>query len=267
MADVFVENEKILCSVDVFMKATPDWFERSSIKSSLWKKVQDVAKIFIQEGLRGLWSAIRTYLSYHLKDKWGFVYLEFCLNEPEKFFTIQEPINVRIATPADLTRIETELFPYMLDALYYDKRYFNLLGQPGVKCFLAECRGRLVHYSWVFLDASLSPIVEVPFDRSQLRAKDAYVGPIFTSPDYRGFVYLQVLSAILRFLRDEVSCERALVLVQGKNPSAVSFYKRMGFKVIKDAQPRNLFSYVEKKAKWLVRRRLKRIREYLAFSS
>ena len=248
------------------MKVATDRFEPSSIKSSLWKKVQDVAKIFIQEGLRGLWSTIRTYLSYHLKDKWRFVYLEFSLNEPETFFAIQEPINVRIATPADLTRIEMELFPYMLDALHYDKRYFNLLGQPGVKCFLAECRGKLVHYSWVFLDAFQSPIVEVPFDRSQLRAKDAYVGPIFTSPACRGFVYLQVLSEILRFLRNEVSCERALVLVQGKNPSAVSFYKRMGFKEISGGQPRNIFSYIEKRTKRLIRNRLKRVREYWAFS-
>ena len=238
-----------------------------SIKRGFPEKLREAKRILAQKGLPGLCYALRSHLVYHLRSKWSFVYLEFPLDQKISSFRTKEAVTVRIATEGDLDKIRADIFPSLKGELGYEKIYFQLLNQPGVKCFLGECKNKFVHYSWVFLDAFQSPIVEVPFDRNQLRAKDAYVGPIFTSPEYRGFVYLEVLSAILRFLRDEASCERVLVLVQGENPSAVSFYKRMGFKEISDAQPRNIFSYIEKRTKWLIRSRLKRIREYLLFSS
>lgn len=236
------------------------------IKGDLTAKVREAGRVLREKGLVGFYLAIREYLIYHLIGKWSFVYLEFMLDQPIVSFVVRDSISVRIATPEDQDRIESDIFPLLEGPLAYEKKYFRLLGDPDVRCFLAESDRKLVHYSWVFLDAFQSPIVEPPFDRSQLRAKDAYVGPIFTSPACRGFVYLQVLSEILRFLRNEVSCERALVLVQGKNPSAVSFYKRMGFKEISGGQPRNIFSYIEKRTKRLIRNRLKRVREYWAFS-
>ena len=123
-------------------------------------------------------------------------------------------------------------------------RYFESIDQPKAKCFLAETAGKLVHYSWVFLDAFDSPIMNTPFKKSKLRSGDAYIGPVFTSPAVRGFIYLQVLPDILHYLKENSVARRVVLLVDGRNPAALSFYKRIGFKEIVDAQPNSLFSFL-----------------------
>ena len=97
-------------------------------------------------------------------------------------------------------------------------------------------------WSWVFTDTFNSPIMDTPFDKSKLRTGDSYIGPVFTSPAVRGFVYLHVLPAILSYLKESSGVKRALLLVDGRNSAAVSFYKRAGFKEIVGAQPKTIIS-------------------------
>lgn len=145
----------------------------------------------------------------------------------------QAGVDIHLATKADRSRIAAELFPTLVGDLAYDRRYFDALGEDDdVQCFLAESDGKIIHYSWVFLDARNSPLVRVPFDRKVLLEGDAYIGPVFTSPDARGLVYLQVLSQILQSLKDGGRIRRLLLMVDGRRPAAVAFYRRLGFKQI-----------------------------------
>ena len=136
-----------------------------------------------------------------------------------------------------------------LDArMAYEKRYFRFIGEPEIKCFLVEHDGRLVHYSWVFLDASRSLLADVPFDQSKLTANDALIGPVFTNPNARGLMYFHhALSAIFDYLKNHSSARRVIIFVDGKNPAALSFYQRIGFEEIENAQPKSIFSYLWKR--------------------
>ena len=146
---------------------------------------------------------------------------------------MQAGVDIHVATKADRPRIVAELYPTLVGDLAYDRRYFDALGEDDdVQCFLAESDGKIIHYSWVFLDARNSPLVRVPFDRKALLVGDAYIGPVFTSPDARGLVYLQVLSQILQSLKDGGRVRRLLLMVDGRRPAAVAFYRRLGFKQI-----------------------------------
>ncbi len=189
--------------------------------------VRKVVKKLSDEGPVGLARAARTFATYHLRDKWHFVYLRFSLDTP--IYSLEDAsITIRRATPGDRKRIETDLFPHLIGAQSADREYFDGLGESGPQCFLAESNGRFVHYSWVFADVFRSPMTRLPFDQSRFRSGDAYVGPVFTSPDARGMTYLHVLPKILHYLKDN-GLRRVWVLVDGRNPSAVSFYKRIGF--------------------------------------
>ena len=189
--------------------------------------VRKAVKKLSDEGPAGLARAARTFATYHLRDKWHFAYLCFSCDDPIYSFE-DASIVVRRAGADDLERIEADLFPHLTGAESADREYFDGLGKGDPQCFLAESNGRFVHYSWVFTDVFVSPMTRVPFDQSLLRSGDGYVGPVFTSPDSRGMVYLHVLSIILHYMKDN-GLKRVWVLVDGRNPSAVSFYKRIGF--------------------------------------
>ena len=188
-----------------------------------------------EEGMVGLVRAARTFGVYHLRDKWHFVYLEFSLNE--KIAVIEDPeVKVRQATPADSEQIRQDIFPHLREEHAYERRYFDRLGENDAHCFLAESDGAIIHYAWVFTDVFRSPMMEVPFDRRRMGANDAYVGPVFTVPGARGMTYLYVLPVLLGYLRD-AGVGRALVLVDGRNPAAVAFYRRFGFSIVAGSQP------------------------------
>lgn len=209
--------------------------EPLTVKNSLGKKLHQTVRILARHGPTGLYKVIRSYLIYQLRDKWKFKYLGFSLEQTITPFKTKEPVTVRVATPQDLGRIEAELFPFMHGEMDYEKRYFRLLGQSGVTCFLAERGGSFIHYSWVFLDAFKSPLLDVPFDKDKLRPGDSYVGPIYTVPSARGLVYLEVLPAILSYLKHDIKARRVIVFVAGNNASGASFYERIGFREIPDA--------------------------------
>jgi GNAT superfamily N-acetyltransferase len=208
-------------------------------------KFGEATRLLTEAGITSLLRAIQGYFVYHLVSKWHFVYLEFALEQPLLSLQGGEGITVRIASTDDLARIQSDIFPLLEGHLSYDKRYFRLLDQPNIKCFLAEKDNKVIHYGWLFMDAIDSPLMDVPFDKTKLQKGNAYIGPFFTSPNVRrGGISLHVHLMILHYLKDNTDVRRLLVLVQGKNPSAVSFYKRLGFKEIIDAQPKSVFSFL-----------------------
>lgn len=200
-----------------------------SIKSGISQKVLYAKRLVVEKGLGGFFSALINYLRYHLSSKWHFVYLEWKLENPPITFTKQVDILVRQATTDDLTKIRQDFFPHLIDELEYEKRYFDNLDQQNIKCFIAEKDNEFVNYSWVFLSASESPLADTPFDSTKIKPTDVYLGPIFTNPSFRGFIYPYVLATIQQFLVANTSAQRVIVLVQGLNSAAVSFYKRLGF--------------------------------------
>jgi len=212
------------------------------LRSSAWQKICKAARLLLQGGPAGLGRKLREHYTYHVDSKWHFVYLQFPLSNEFSRIPASSAVSVRIAEPADMPKIKDELFPVMTGEQTEETKYFDLVGHPDVRCFMAEKEGRLVHYSWVFLDAGSSPLVDTPFDGRLVCGGDAYIGPIFTAPGARGFIYPQVLSNIVRFLKEDPAVRRIVVLVQGKNPAAVSFYKRIGFSEIPDAQRRPFWS-------------------------
>jgi ribosomal protein S18 acetylase RimI-like enzyme len=199
------------------------------VRTNLMQKATAGVRTLFQQGPAGLARKIREYSAYHLDAKWSFVYLAYDLSQPFMRMPMDPAVTVRTATTADRPRIDAELFPIMVGEQEYEKRYFGLLGDPGVLCYLAERDGLLNHYSWVFLDAAASPIVDTPFDATLLRPGDVYIGPVFTSPAARGFIYPQVLATIVRDLTTTPAAKRIVVLVQGRNAAAVSYYKRLRF--------------------------------------
>jgi GNAT superfamily N-acetyltransferase len=215
-----------------------------SIRSAFSQRIRTAKRIFAEEGLINFSQAVSSNIVFHLSSKWRFLYFVFSLDEQTPSFNAKGPLSVRIATLEDMARIESEIFPALDAEMQYEKRYFRFIGDPKIKCFLAEHEGKLVHYSWVFLDASRSLLAEVPFDQKKLTSNDAFIGPVFTNQSARGLVYFHVMSAILDYLKNNTGASRAIVFFDGKNPAAASFYKRLGFKEIVDAQPKNILSYL-----------------------
>ena len=209
---------------------------------NLTVEFQKARRYFAEQGLASSLVAVRSYLRYHLMDKWRFVYLGFTFDRPIR--PVEDPsLVVKPTGPADLAQIHQDLFPYLIAEQAYDRRYFEQFGHRGSVCFVAESEGRFVHYSWVFTDVFRSPLVEVPFESSKLRSNDSYIGPVFTVPRSRGMIYFYVLPVILEYLRESGS-ERVLVLVDGSNNAAVRFYRKLGFVPITDAQSKGVISLV-----------------------
>ena len=215
----------------------------------LTRKLKAGWEIIAEGGWIVFFRTVRDAIVYHISDKWHFVYLEFSLDEKIFSFSVKELLSVRVATAEDCERIRSDIFPFLKGALAYERRYLKLLGEPKINCFVAEKEGKLVHYTWVFEDVLDSPIMKVPFDRKKLKEGDAYIGPIFTNPDVRGFIYLQVCSTILHYLKENDRARRVIVLVEGGNPSAVAFYRRFGFREISGAQRPSIFSQLWQKSR------------------
>jgi len=204
-----------------------------SIKSSFREKVKKVKELAVEKGLWRMLGSVAQYALYYVTDRRSFVYFEFSLEQEPISLQLPDPPVARLATTADLNRINAEIFPLLTGEYEYDKRYFKLLVQEGVLCFLAEQDGKFVHYSWVFTNAEQSPLMDVPFKHSKLKAGDVYMGPVFTSPNARGtWIYPFVITKIIHYLKDYTDKKRLLLFVHGKNPSAVNFFLRMGFKKI-----------------------------------
>lgn len=173
------------------------------------------------------------YVAYHARDKWEFTYIEFPLDARLTEFPRPEGLEVHIATREDAARLEAEVLGHREGSEANERRYLPRIGTSDLCCFVGERDGRIVHYSWVFLNAATSPLFEVPFDRAHIEAGDVYVGPVFTDSTARGFIYPYVLAQIVAHLRSLGTPRRVIVLVRGGRDSAVNFYRKIGFTVMR----------------------------------
>lgn len=186
-----------------------------------------LSRLIARHGVAGSFRQAAKFVRYHLVDTRQFVYFEFLLDKPIPTFAAPPGCVAREATSADRSQVVHDVFPDLVGDLAHDRHYFETLGaDEGVRCFLGEVNGRIVHYSWVILDARQSPVASLPI--GPLREGDAYLGPVFTSPRARGLVYPFVLGIILHELR-RLGRRRVLLMVDGRRPAAVGFYVRLGF--------------------------------------
>ena len=186
-----------------------------------------LSRLLSRHGVAGSFRQAAKYVHYHLVDTRQFVYFEFPLDKPIPAFPAPSGCVAREATSADRGQVVHDVFPDLVGDLAHDRHYFETLGaDDGVRCFLGEVNGRIVHYSWVILDARQSPVASLPI--GPLREGDVYLGPVFTSPRARGLVYPFVLGTILNELK-RLGRRRVLLMVDGRRPAAVGFYVRLGF--------------------------------------
>ena len=188
-------------------------------------------------GFDSLLSEIREYISYHLNEKWEFVYFEstvenFSFRRPN----IDSNIDIRRATQADIKQIEKELYPHFTHKQDFDKKYISQIGEQGIDCFLATVDNQIVHYFMLFENALESPLMITPFKKGLAKEGDAYLGNAFTIPKTRGYWILPiVLSEIFTYLKSKKEVKRAILLVHTDTPSATDFFQRIGFKIMENA--------------------------------
>ena len=192
---------------------------------------------FRDSGFRSLLFEISEYLSYHLNEKWEFVYFELSVHD----FSFINPkvgsrIEVKKATQADIKKIEHDLYPHFTHKQDFDKKYISQIGEHGVNCFIASIDNQIVHYFMLFENALESPLMVTPFKESLAQRTDAYLGNAFTIPQTRGYWILpMVLSEIFSYLRTKKDIKRAILLVHTDTPSATDFFQRIGFKIMEGA--------------------------------
>jgi ribosomal protein S18 acetylase RimI-like enzyme len=149
---------------------------------------------------------------------------------------------VKRAVQADIKKIQDDIYPFMTTKQEFDKRYIEQIGDDGFECFVAEKNGKVVHYFMVFNNALNSPLIQTPFNEKKILPSDAYLGSAFTVPEARGiWIVPHVLLSIISYFHDKKNMQRAILLVHEDTPGAAGFFKRLGFSVINNASPKNLF--------------------------
>jgi len=208
-----------------------------------FEKLSKILGILINRGIFELLKRFQDYIHHHLRDKWRFIYFELNLTEvnyslPE----MDESLVVKRAKHGDIKKIQDDMYPFMTTKQEFDKRYIEQIGDDGFECFFAEKDGKVVHYFMVFNNALNSPLIQTPFDKKKILPNDAYLGSAFTTPEARGiWIVPHVLLSIISYFHDKENMQRALLLVHEDTPGAVGFFKRLGFSVINNASPKNLF--------------------------
>ena len=81
-----------------------------------------------------------------------------------------------------------------------------------------------------------------PFKKSLIEESDAFLGNAFTIPKARGYWVLpEVLSEIIAYLKTNKEINRAILIAHTDTPSAIQFFEKIGFKVIKDVKKKPLY--------------------------
>lgn len=190
-------------------------------------RLRDVAASLAERGLAGTLRTTAQFVKYHTWDKYQFVYFAARMTDKVSEFPAPARIVIREATPRDVPRIETDVFPFLVGHLARERRYFQSLGDSSsVRCYLAEVSGSIVHYSWVNLNARASILATLPV--GHLGDNDVYIGPVFTRPGVHGAIYPAVLTRVLRDLR-ALKKDRLLLMVDGRVSALPRFYRRIGF--------------------------------------
>lgn len=218
------------------------------VRNNFYEKIKKVKKIFLASGLQGIKNYLFVYFKSNLKDKWDYIYFEISIEkDPYTLPPLNNSLNIRLAKPADILKIESDIYPLLTSSQENDKRYISHIGEKGIACFIAEHNFKIVHYFLVFERAFESPLIKTPFSKLKILENDAYLGSTFTAPEARGlWIVPHALLYILTFLRNTTSNKRALLLVHKDTPGAVAFFCRLGFKSISDAVSYSFLLYFYK---------------------
>lgn len=221
---------------------------RVSLAAIAANRFRAVRRVLVSQGITGVLKAFINYSSYTLREKWRFTYCELALDEPRYSLPEMDPsYAIRIADRADISKIQSDMFPFLTAKEESDRLAISEIGELGVQCFIVEKNRQIVNYFFVYENAVNSPLTRTPLYKKHILETDAYFGPAFTVPHARGaWIMPQVILKILDFLEKETDATRVLLLVHEDTVGALAFYRRLGFKKIDDAAPLSFISSLTK---------------------
>jgi len=193
--------------------------------------------------LKNILNKIAYKIRSKLIDQWQYSYLEYNL---DSFFTalpkLDETIEIRLAKISDIDAIKKDLFLEIPDDIENDKKYFSQLGDDNFNCYIAIKDHKVIHYFQFYYAAIQSPLIKTPYGKKIIKKNDSYLGSTFTTKEFRSlWIVPHSINLILENLKTKESVKRALVVVHKDTAGAENFYKRLGFSVIDNASPKNLF--------------------------
>ena len=101
-----------------------------------------------------------------------------------------------------------------------------------------------MHYFLTYENASLSPLINTPFNKSFIKKGDAYLGSTFTIPSERGnWIVPSSISHIIDYYKNLNSVKKLFVLVHKETPGAIEFYESLGFNRVNNAAPKNFYDF------------------------
>lgn len=172
---------------------------------------------------------LTNYFYYHLFNKRFINSYVLDLYSNNELSLLDTKSCIFIADVQMLDWIREVLFPELKGEQEYDKKYFQLIGRKDVFCILVEYDQKIIHYSFLFTNCELSPLKKISPKVLKLLKNSAFLGPAFTLPQYRGFVFPEVLSFVSNYLIKNTKIEKLVICFFQKNLGAANFYKRLGF--------------------------------------
>ena len=143
------------------------------------------------------------------------MYFEFPLNSKNFALLTNHNFSVRIANKDDISKFETDIYPFLINFGGKDKDYISRIGQKNdYKFFVIEHEGKLIHYNSVFNNSLESPLMATPINKNNVIYNDAYLGSVFTCPNARGKGLAKYsISKILEYLINQTNASRALICI------------------------------------------------------
>ena len=149
-------------------------------------------------------------------EKWKYIYFEVQISNFKSKVPTDKRLKIINGTTQDLKKIEEDLFPFFTHKQEYDKRFIYKLGEDGINCFLAEKKGKFVHYFMVFSNAKNSPLAKTTFNKKEIKENDIYLGNAFTVPLERGSL---ILPSVLKFPTPGRVLSNILIVLLCLNPT------------------------------------------------
>lgn len=206
---------------------------------SLIDKIHRIQYILCAKGVKGLFRHLFRYVRSNVQDKFEYTYFELSLETPPYSLPpIDKSLDIRIAQPKDIPKIQSDIYPFLTVNEEYDKRYLEKIGDKGFSCFIVEKDKKIVNYTLVFHNALDSPLTKTPIYKKKVFNSDAYLSTVFTVPDARGaWIVPHAILYEMQFLKTTVKASRVLLLVHKDTMGAKEFYLRLGFKIMENVSP------------------------------
>ena len=172
---------------------------RVSLVKIIANGLQAVRRVLASQGITGFLKSLANYTSYTLREKWRFTYFEIALDRlPYSLPEMDPSYTSRIAKRADISKIQSDVFPFLTAKEKDDKLTISRIGELGFRCFIVEKDNKIVHYFLVYENALNSPLAKTPLYKKYILETDAYLGSAFTVPGARGaWIMPQIILKIL----------------------------------------------------------------------